>query len=259
MLSDAYANAAHIEGGDLYPARWAEAAATFRGQAMAELDLAYGPHPRQVLDLFHPARLSRGLVMFVHGGYWMATDKSLWSHLAAGAVARGWTVAIPSYRLCPEVRISDITQDVRRAIGLAAERVPGPICLTGHSAGGHLAARMLDPRGRPRWAARIAAAVPISPLADLAPLMQTDLNATLHLDADEATAESPIHQPAPKVPVTLWVGADERPAFLDQARWLGQAWTTSVEIEPGKHHFDVIEALADPESRMLDALLGSDR
>src|SRR3546814_5563195 len=54
-----------------------------------------------------------GLAVFVHGGYWMAFDKSSWSHLAAGAVARGWAVALPSYTLCPEARISDRSEERR--------------------------------------------------------------------------------------------------------------------------------------------------
>ena len=256
MLSDAYANAAHIEGGDLYPERWIAAAAAFRAEATGEYDLPYGGHPRQVFDLFHPARLSRGIVVFLHGGYWMKTDKSVWSHLAGGAVARGWTVAVPSYRLCPEVRIAEITGDIRAAMAVIAARVPGPIRIAGHSAGGHLTARMLDPRHRPRWTERIAAAVPISPLGDLDPLRQTDLNETLHLDAEEANAESPIHQTPPDVPVTVWVGADERPAFVEQAARLGAAWDCPVVRDPGRHHFDAIEGLSDPDSPLLEALLG---
>ena len=62
--------------------------------------------PRARLDLFLPDRTPRGLVVFVHGGFWLAFDKSFWSHLAAGLV-------------------------------------DGPIRLSGHSAGGHLAARQL--------------------------------------------------------------------------------------------------------------------
>ena len=47
--------------------------------------------------------------MFVHGGYWLRFDRDMWSHLAAGAVARGWACAIPSYTLAPEARISAMT------------------------------------------------------------------------------------------------------------------------------------------------------
>ena len=70
----------------------------------------------------------------------------------------------------------------------------------------------------------------------------------------DAEAESPVLQPKPETPVTLWVGADERPAFLDQSRWLAAAWDAPEVIVPGKHHFDVIDALADPDSKLVRTL-----
>lgn len=113
-LDDAYANAAHIAGADAYPARWAAKAAAFR-EAMSEtgharLDHAYGPGAREALDLFLPRGEPTGLCVFVHGGYWLRFDRSYWSHLAAGALARGWAVAMPSYDLCPDVMIGKITR-----------------------------------------------------------------------------------------------------------------------------------------------------
>jgi hypothetical protein len=84
------------------------------------------------------------------------------------------------------------------------------------------------------------------------------MNATLGLDADEAARESPALCPTPHaIPVTVWVGADERPAFVEQASWLAGAWPHSdLVIEDGRHHFDVIDGLADPESEMIARLLG---
>jgi len=143
--NDAYANAPHIQDGAEYPARFAAAAEAFRAdlpKRAAEYDLAYGPDPRHRFDLFYPEGPSHGLAVFVHGGFWQAFDKSAWSHLAAGARARGWTVALPSYRLAPQVTIPGITQDVAAAITAAAARINGPIYLAGHSAGGHLVSRM---------------------------------------------------------------------------------------------------------------------
>ena len=254
-LDDAYANGAYISGADAYPEKWSQAAAAFRAVAMAELDLVYGESPRQKLDLFHPPRLAKGLVVFIHGGYWLRFDKSFWSHLAQGPLAHGWAVAMPSYDLCPDVRITDIGNQMAAAVTLAADRVPGPLRIAGHSAGGHLAARLTARRVGAHWQDRIEKIVPISPVADLAPLMRTSMNDDLRIDAEEAARESPLHLPQPNVPVTVWVGADERPAFLEQAEALAQAWQCKKVIAQGQHHFDVVEELAASDSALTTELL----
>ncbi|WP_100369349.1 alpha/beta hydrolase [Yoonia maricola] len=255
-LDDAYANAAYIPGADAYPDKWAQAAAAFRDTTLCELDLAYGEGPRQRYDLFHPQRLSKGLVVFVHGGYWLRFDKSFWSHLAAGPLAQGWSVAMPSYDLCPDVRITDIRREIMAAIAAMSLRVPGPIRLSGHSAGGQLVAMASVATPGARWQDRLVQTVAISPVADLAPLMRTSMNADLRLDEQQIVNESPVHQPVPKSPVTVWVGADERPVFLEQAEALAQAWQCAKVVDAGKHHFNVIEDLASPDSPLTAAVLG---
>lgn len=260
-LDDAYANVPYIPGGAQYPARWTVAAEAFRaqmsGKRRAEIGLPYGESARQVFDLFHPEGAARGILIFVHGGYWLRFDRSYWSHLAAGALNRGWAVAMPSYDLCPEVRIADITRQIARAVTVVAGRVAGPIALAGHSAGGHLVARMAVPGVLPaEIAARLSHVLPISPVSDLRPLLHTSMNEQFRLDLAAAEADSPLLMRTMDVPVTVWVGSDERPVFLDQARWLAAAWNADHEIAKGRHHFDVIEALADESSRMVSHLLG---
>ena len=180
----AYENGAFIPGAAEYPGRWTEEARAFRETeaaiGRARLNAAYGPGERERIDLFHPAGRAEGLVVFVHGGYWKRFDRSFWSHFAAGCTACGWAVAMPSYPLAPEARIHEITRCAARAVEAAAGYVTGPIRLTGHSAGGHLVARLgctdvaLDPEVR----ARVARIVPISPVADLRPLLKTTPAAT---------------------------------------------------------------------------------
>ena len=65
-----------------------------RIRARARLGLAYGAGERQRFDLFLPQGAARGLLVFVHGGYWMAFGRETWSHLAAGAVALADAVAV---------------------------------------------------------------------------------------------------------------------------------------------------------------------
>jgi acetyl esterase/lipase len=254
-----YANAAFIPGADAFPPRWAADAAAFRATARGQTDIAYGPGARQRFDLFLPEGTPRGLVVFVHGGYWLRFGRGDWSHLAAGPVARGWAVALPSYTLAPAARIAAITAEIGAAVAVAAGMVAGPIVMTGHSAGGHLSARMgnADAPLPPAVAARVVRVVPISPLADLAPLMATAMNRDLGIDAAEAAAESPARHPLrPGVAAHVWIGGQERPAFLWQARTLAEAWACPWTVDAGRHHFDVIDPLARADSDLIETLIG---
>lgn len=254
-----YANAAFIPGGDAFPARWAAAAAAFRARMAqrSRLDLPYGAGERHRFDLFLPDGAARGLVVFVHGGYWLRFGRSDWSHLAAGIVARGWSCAMPSYTLAPAARIGAIVAEIGAAVAAAARLVAGPVVVTGHSAGGHLAARMgceNAPLPAP-IAARLVRVVPVSPLAELAPLMATAMNRDLRIDAAEAAAESPARLARRAATEALvWVGGDERPAFLWQARTLAEAWACPWHVAPGRHHFDVIAPLEDADSDLTAAV-----
>ncbi|MFZ5710423.1 MAG: alpha/beta hydrolase [Pseudomonadota bacterium] len=259
-LDEAYSNSRYIPGGEEFPERWAAAAAAFRASraGASRLGLAYGPGERNWYDLHLPDRAPEGLAVFIHGGYWMAFSPRDFSHLAAGALARGWAVAMPAYTLAPAARIFEITREVAAAVTAAAGPVDGPIVVTGHSAGGHLSARMACEGVLPEDVAdRLVNVVPISPLSDLGPLRETTMNETLRIDAEEVLEESPAFLlNIPDLPVHVWVGGAERPAFLDQARWLGEAWGVPVTVETDRHHFDVIGGLERAESLLMGALLG---
>ncbi len=248
----AFDNASFIPDGAAYPDRWAEAARDYRSVetalGRARLNESYGSHPSEKYDLFYPQSAQpKGTVIFIHGGFWRAFTRTDWSHLAAGCTARGWAVAMPSYPLCPEVTVSQITASITSAVNAIALKTSGKIALTGHSAGGHLALRMLDPTLplSQEVRSRISRCLPISPLTDLRPLRDVPLNYTLQLTESEAQSESPVFQPAPLTPVHTVVGAAERPSFLAQAHAL--PWPDAQVTElPDLHHFNVIDFLLDP-------------
>ena len=260
----AYDNSAAVAGSDALGARWAADAAAFRAALgdRAETATPYGDGPRQHYDLFRPQGEPRGLVVFVHGGYWKAQAIASWSHYAAGALARGYAVAVPEYTLCPAVRIADITREIGAFLEVIARRVAGPLHLTGHSAGGHLVARMAcaDAPLSPGVAARVGAVVSISGVHDLRPLISTAMNEVLQLDDAAARAESPaLLTPRPGARLTCLAGGAELPEFRRQNALLANVWSglgavTEAFEAPGRHHFDVIDLLTDPDSRLVALL-----
>lgn len=257
-MDRAYANGAFIAGAADFPPRWAAKAQAFRTQlgARAQLDLGYGPKARHKFDLFMPETTPKGCLVFVHGGYWMAFDKDSWSHLAAGALARGWACAMPSYTIAPEARITDMTGEIAMAVQTVSVMIEGPVVVSGHSSGGHLSARMGCTDMPAGVASRVRRVVPISPLADLTPLLETAMRDQLWLDEEEAASESPaLHSLRPTCQAHVWVGGHERPAFLWQARTLSEEWNCPWTVAPDKHHFDVIDDLENPGSTLIAACL----
>jgi hypothetical protein len=110
---------------------------------------------------------------------------------------------------------------------------------------------------------RLGNVVSISGLHDLRPMMATAMNATLRLDEEEASSESPaLLEPLPGTRIVCWAGAAERAEFLRQSALLANMWTglgaatTSVE-EPDRHHYSVIEGLEDASHPLTRALLAT--
>jgi len=262
---DAFDNVGHVPNALSYIDAWQGQAKAFRESGVtADLALAYGPETRQKLDIFWPAGTPKGLVVFVHGGYWIKLDRSSFSHLAAGPIANGWAVVIPSYTLAPAAKICDMTGEIAQAITCVADKIDGPICVTGHSAGGHLAARMVCENSPLDGGLqmRIVKTLSISGLHDLRNLLKTKLNDMLQLTASEAALESPcLSLPVEGANITCWVGSVERPEFIRQSRLLRDVWANhgaeiDVVIEDAKHHFTIIDGLSSPDSRLTQTLLG---
>lgn len=238
--------------------RWRDTAGVARA-AHPPLEIAYGRGPREVMDLFE-AGPGAPVAVFLHGGYWQALDKDWFSGLAPALLAHGVSLAVPSYDLCPTVRLGTILRQVRSAVERVRERTGVRPVVFGHSAGGHMAACMLSE-------GRASAAVAISGVFDLAPLIPTSLNKALDLDDREAAALSPIHWPVPNgstpggTVLDCLVGADESPEFLRQSRmmadhWGGQGVETRYEALPGLNHFTVLDPLFDPATAMVMRITG---
>jgi arylformamidase len=244
--------------------RWERDSAFVRKTLPGHLDQAYGPDARQRVDLF-PAKGSRDLLVFIHGGYWRALDKNMFSWLASSWVAAGVSVALINYRFCPQVRIAQIIEDAiagtnwvvanAARYGIGAER----IVLSGHSAGGHLTAAMVAaPRGALTFdTSRIKGAVVISGLSDFAPLMLYSFNSDFGLD-DASVKSLNLYDKKPvlDVPLVVAAGGAESVEFQRQSRLLAHAWKTQVkelQILPGLNHFSVVDAFAERGQPLYEA------
>jgi len=258
-LEAEYNNRARVPEHPAHIAAWARDSAAWREACPhAELGLAYGQGEREKLDLFHPdaaAEPAAPLALFIHGGYWKALDRGFASHCARGLNGRGVAVAVPSYDLCPAVTIADILGQMRAACAFLWRRTGRRIMASGHSAGGQLAALLLATD----WPAfdsalpdgLVHAALPVSGVFELEPLLATSIAEGLHLTRESARALSPRFLPSPGRPIHCVVGGAESGEYLRQTRDMAAAWAGSDEAAPGADHFTVLAPFADPDAPLV--------
>jgi len=256
-----YNNRARVPENPALIAGWAADAAAYR-EHYPPRAIPYGPGIRHSIDFFAGDR-DGATVVFIHGGYWQALDGSFFSHLAAGLNAHGISVAIPSYDLCPAVTVDQIIEQMRMAARELA-RLQRPLVVSGHSAGGHLAACLIatdwvlfDP-ALPRDL--VVAAYAISGLFELGPLVETSINTALGLDHAAATAASPLFwTPPPRGSLDAVVGGHESAEYFRQSRTVVERWgaagvPTRFGVIPDANHFTAVAPLADPTSPMVSRL-----
>ena len=253
-----YNNRARVPENPALMAGWARDAATYREQHTPRI-MRYGPGARHTIDFF--AGDGQGpIVVFIHGGYWQALDGSSSSHCARGLNAHGIDVAVPTYDLCPQVSVDTIIQQMRAAARELA-RLGRPLVISGHSAGGHLAACLLATDWPSLDASLpkelVIAGYAISGLFDLLPLVETSLNKALQLDPVAAKAASPLFwKPPTHGSLDAVVGGNESAEYLRQSRTMAEIWgaaglPTRYGTIEGANHFTAIAPLADPASPMV--------
>ncbi len=247
-------------------ARWARAAEAYRKACPgAELSIAYGPSPRQTIDIF-PAKDGgkAPIAMFIHGGWWRSLDPSMFSYTAIGPNAHGVTVAVVGYDLVPNVTVATIIEQMRAACLAVWKRFGQRIMVYGHSAGGHLTACMVATDWKTLSSEAphdlVPAGYSIGGVFELAPLLHVSANQDIRLDAESARACSPIYwQVPPGRTFDAVAGALESSEFLRQSRLIADAWKnvakTRYEALAGTNHYTVVDPLTDANSAMTKRIV----
>lgn len=245
----------------------------------------YGPQAFSLLEFCRPAKREQSaeksvgnkpaLLVFIHGGYWqeLSANESLFP--ALGCIQHGVAYTALDYALAPGATLPEIVAQCRLAmtwlfanaasLGFDARRV----VVAGSSAGAHLAAMVAWPgwqsadTGHP-FAVR--AAVLVSGIYELEPLVGTSINTALQMDSSTAQEQSPALLPLDGFPqVLVCFGAIETQEFKRQSREFaaklidaGIHWDVMEAAQ--RNHFDVILDLTDvttPLGRKTLALLGA--
>ena len=250
--------------------RWTRLSKTARDELDSDLDIAYGDHPMEKIDIFRAEGRSRALLMFIHGGYWRSLDKRDHSFIATELVKLGVTVALPNYALCPSVTIEEIVQQMLKATawlyrtGSRYGAFGNSLYVAGHSAGGHLAAMMLAAQW-PRYGADlpdkiVEGALSISGVYDLTPIVNVpSVNTDVRLTEESAIKLSPAFMPpATDAPLYVAVGGKEIEGFRQQHDEIKQRWSQVIAEDvpcPRDNHFSILETFGNPESELFKAAL----
>lgn len=249
-------------------AHYAESSAAARERLTGEYDIRYGAGEKQTLDAHRPAQAGAPILLFIHGGFWRALDKSDHSFLAPAFVEAGACFVNLNYDLCPAVTLDDIVREAREGLAWVwrnAARLggdPGRLFVAGHSAGAHLCAMLLaqdwTAQGLPADAIKGAAC--ISGIYETAPVLRISVNADVRLDeAIAARCDALSRPPRRKLPMLISVGGDEPEGWRAQTEAYAAACRAAglapeVQTVPATDHFTVVHDFAAPEGAQHRAM-----
>jgi len=256
------------------PAPWIERAQKLGEAATARLtgvrwDVRYGDGPLQTLDVFPASDPHAPIHLYFHGGYWRAYDKANYRYIPGMLVPAGATTVLANYDLCPAVTLDELVAQAIAAVawvyrnGRELGGDPERLFISGSSAGGHLVAMILahDYTAEGLPGDIVKGALSITGVHRLEPVLSIPPNDDIRLDAAMAQRNTTLDKP-PVIacPVIVAVGGDEPDEWIrmsvDYDTMLREEGLPGeLMILAGTHHYSVTQTLADPGSRMAQALL----
>ena len=250
---------------------YASISAQARATLPCALNVAYGAHPDETLDIFPAQGESPSPVLiYLHGGYWRLLSKDDSSFMAPTLTRAGITVVAVNYSLAPAVTLDHIVDQTRRAVAWVHHHIEQHhgdgrrLIIAGSSAGGHLAGMVLASGWQQRYgmdATAIAGAVLLSGLYDLTPLLETHINEWMRLSLEDAQRNSPLFAlPTHGAPILVSYGTNETAEFKRQsqdylAAWQANGFQGEYVDMPNTNHFDLVLQLNRLESPLVQKLL----
>jgi arylformamidase len=248
-------NSVAVKGSAEMVAGWEQRSGELRKRYPAHIDLRYGPRERNRIDFLKAADRTPTL-LFIHGGYWQARAKEVFTVVAEGPMAHGINVALIGYTLAPEATLDEIVAEIHAGIDYLAKQLPtlggadgSGIVVSGWSAGGHLTSMALS---HPQ----VKAGMAISGIYDLEPIRHSYLNEKLMADEAVVRRNSPMMQAGgPSKPLSLVVGGAELPLLRKQtADFAGHraryGLPVTYEEIPGADHFTIMNEMMSPKGRI---------
>lgn len=248
---------------------YAESSEAARRDLDHAADVPYGPTLAEYADIFPADRPGAPVLVFIHGGYWRILSAKEFSYVARGFAPHGVTVVVANYDLCPAVSISEISRQMRALVAWIARNIadyngdPENVTVSGHSAGGHLAAicALTDWAAYGLPPATVRNIVPISGLFDLAPIAGTWMQPDLRISDRDIQEASP-QRLLRRVPTQMLLsyGSNEPDAFSRHseaflAGWTAQGNKARFLPQMGRNHFTAITDLGDVNTPLSSAIL----
>ncbi len=262
QLNDQYNTRLQVPDYAGYFDRWEKRSRQTAEQHAILKDISFGTHPDERLDIF-PSHIPHSkTLVFIHGGYWHLLDKTMFHFLAEHFLQYNVTTVLINYPLAPHSSIHEIVNSCRKALRWIHDNIvhyngdPMELYLLGHSAGGHLASMLLVEEE----ASFVRAAISLSGLFRLEPVMLSYLNASIGMDRENAQTNSPVFlNPAKDSRLLLITGTSESDEFKDQSEELCQSWKSKCGYMeylkvPDKNHYSILDAVIEKNSILRAAI-----